>query len=78
MGAILDCDDDCGMCTTCADLVAGAHGACSSSRAGGFGPSGSRPDRPSSPISRSTVQRAIGGSSAGRSPFTVSHTFRAP
>ena len=36
------------------------------------------PARPSSPISRSTVQRAIGGSSAGRSRFSVSQTFRAP
>lgn len=36
------------------------------------------PRRPSSPIRRSTVHRAIGGSPAGRSRFRVSHTFRAP
>jgi hypothetical protein len=36
------------------------------------------PRNSSSDINRSTVQRAIGGASTGRSRFSVSHTFRAP
>ena len=36
------------------------------------------PRSSSSPISRSTVHRAIGGASAGRSRFSVSQTFLAP
>lgn len=115
MRAILVFDGDCGMCTTCADLVVrrlrgspddydvapsqrldlpslgltrqecdeslqwvGAHGACSSPRAGGFGPSGSRPDKTElahQPLHGAARDRRL---VARRSLFTVSHTFRAP